>query len=211
MMSRARNWCIAAYLVCFAAVGSQGCNRSPSRISAPNINPERSGAAAITAYDRDGDGKLSKLELKKCPALLASLAVYDTDKDEKISAEEIAARLKSWEASKVGITAAPFTIRLDGRPLVGATVLLEPEPFLDGAVMPASAETSASGLAGPSMSAENLPTGVRHGVQPGIYKLKLTHPTQKIPAKFGEESEIGLEVQPIFDTFNPPVFDLKSK
>jgi hypothetical protein len=193
------------------AIWSQGCNRSPARIAAPNIDPQQTGAAAVAAYDRDGDGQLSKAELKRCPALLASLALYDTNKDEKIDAEEIAARLKSWEATRVGITAAPFIVRLDGRPLAGATVILEPEPFLEGVLMPASAETNASGFAGPSMAAENLPKGVRFGVQPGIYKIRLTHPTQRIAAKFNEQTELGLEVQPLYDSFNPTVFDLKSK
>jgi EF hand len=209
-MSRTRRWPIGACLVSAMAIWGEGCSHSPSRIAAPHIDPERTGAAVIAAYDRDGDGKLSKLELKKCPALLASLAAYDTNKDDKIDAEEIAARLKSWEATRVGITAAPLIIRLDGRPLVGATVLLEPEPFLEGTLMPASAETNASGFAGLSMAAENLPKGVRSGVQPGLYKIRLKHPTQRIPAKFNEETEIGLEVQPLYDIFNPPVLDLKS-
>jgi len=210
-MSRAGSWRIAAYLVSLVAICSEGCSRSPTRISPAKIDPERVGAAAVAAYDRDGDGKLSKLELKKCPALLASLAAYDTNNDQMIDAGEIAAHLKTWEATRVGITAAPFVVRLDGRPLAGAMVLLEPEPFLEGVVMPASAETNESGMAGPSMSAVNLPKGVRHGVQPGIYKIKLTHPKQSLPSKFNEETEIGLVVEPLYDAFNPPVFELKSK
>jgi hypothetical protein len=209
-MSRAGSWRIGAYLVSALALWSEGCNQSPARIAAPKIDPEHAGAAAVAAYDRDGDGRLSKLELKKCPALLGSLKAYDANSDEQIDAEEIAAQLKSWEATRVGITAAPVIIRLDGRPLAGAKVLLEPEPFLEGAVMPASAETSASGVAGLSMAPEDLPKGVRAGVQPGFYKIRLTHPTQRIPVKFNEETELGLEVKPLFDTFNPPIFDLKS-
>jgi hypothetical protein len=188
-----------------------GCSGRPSRIHPPKIDPESAGNEAISAYDTDGDAALSKEELKKCPALLAALDAYDTTKDGKIQPEEIAARLKSWEESKIGITAATFYIKLDGRPLTGAQVLLDPEPFLEGAIMPASAETNSSGLAGPSMASEHLPEGVRFGLQSGIYKIKVTHPSLKIPAKYNEQTELGLEVPPFFDLYQPPVFALKTK
>lgn len=188
-----------------------GCSRTPTRIEAPDIDPDGAGRGAITAYDQDGDGALSKDELKKCPALLSAIGAYDTSQDGKIDAHEIAAQLKSWEATRVGITAASFCLMLDGRPLVGAQVVLEPEPFLEGAVQPANAETTSAGMAGPSMAKEQLPEGVRFGLQPGLYKIKLSHPTLKIPAKYNEQTELGIEVPPHFDLYNPPKFELKTK
>jgi hypothetical protein len=188
-----------------------GCSRTPARIKPADIDPVATGKAAVAAYDQNGDGALSKTELKNCPALLGALDLYDVGQDGSIDAEEITARLKSWEATKVGITAAPFFVRLDGRPLAGATVVLEPEPFLNGAVRPARAEINSSGLANASLAAENLPSGVRSGLQAGLYKIKISHPTLKLPAKYNEQTELGLEVQPLFDIYNPPVFELKSK
>jgi hypothetical protein len=188
-----------------------GCSLGPSRIQPPNIDPENAGREAVAAYDKDGDSALSKDELIRCPALLNALASYDTSRDGKIQAEEIAARLKSWADTKVGITAATFYIRLDGRPLTDAQILLEPEPFLEGAVAPATAVTNSSGLAGPSMASEHLPEGIRFGLQSGIYKIKVTHPARTIPAKYNEQTELGLEVPPYFDLYNPPTFELKTK
>jgi hypothetical protein len=188
-----------------------GCSRTPSRIQPPKISPENAGRKAVAAYDQDGDDALSKEELKKCPALLAAIGAYDTSQDGKIDAGEIAARLKSWETTRVGITAATFYVKLDGRPLTGARVLLEPEPFLGGAVMPASAEINSSGLAGPSMAPEHLPEGVRYGLQSGLYKIRISHPTLKIPTKYNEQTELGLEVPPHFDLYHPPVIELTTK
>jgi hypothetical protein len=188
-----------------------GCSWTPSRIEPPQIDPESAGNEAITAYDKDGDAALAKEELKSCPALLAALDVYDTSKDGKIQPEEIAARLKSWEDTKVGITAATFYLKLNGRPLTGAQVVLEPEPFLEGAVMPASCETNSSGLAGPTMAPEHLPEGVRFGLQSGLYKIKVTHPSLQIPAKYNEQTELGIEVPPHFDLYHPPIFELRTK
>jgi len=210
-MHDAGSWRIGTCLVFAVAIWGGGCSRTPARIDPPNIDPEAAGTGAIAAYDQDGDSALSKDELKKCPALLAAMGAYDSNQDGKIEADEIAARLKSWEATRIGITAATFYVRLDGRPLTGATAVLEPEPFLEGAVMPASAEINTSGLAGPSMAKEHLPEGVRFGLQPGLYKIKLSHPTLKIPAKYSEQTELGLEVPPHFDLYNPPSFKLTSK
>lgn len=198
---------LAVFLAAFFA----GCSRTPSRISGPNIDPQDAANAAISAYDRDGDNALSKTELKQCPSLLGGIDGYDANHDSKITADEIASRLKSWEASRVGITAATFYLKLDGRRLEGAKVVLEPEPFLADAIAAASAETNSSGLAGPSMGAEHLPKGVRSGLQPGLYKIKVTHPKLKIPAKYNDQTELGLEVPPQFDLYHPPTFELSSK
>ena len=188
-----------------------GCGRTPSRIQPANINPENAGREAVAAYDQDGDGLLSKEELKKCPALLAAIDSYETGGDGTVNAGEITARLKAWRATRVGITAAALYLKLDGRPLVGARVLLVPEPFLEGAVKPASAETDSTGLAGLSMAAEDLPEGVRFGLQNGLYKIKVSHPDVKIPAKYNEQTELGLEVPPHFDLYNPPLIKLTTK
>lgn len=202
-----RNACVAMVVL----IGVGGCSRVPARIQPADIDPEGAGAAAVAVYDQDGDSQLSSGELKKCPALLASLASYDTSQDGKLDASEIAARLAQWKETRVGVTAATFYVELDGRRLAGAKIVLEPEPFLADSVAPASAEVNSSGLAAPSMAAELLPEGVRSGLQTGLYKIKITHPTLKIPAKYNEQTELGLEVPPHFDLYNPPTFKLTSK
>jgi hypothetical protein len=209
-MPRINESYLGAFVIC-AGICVCGCNPAPARILGPNINPQSAGQEAVHAYDRDGDGVLSADELKACPALLGAIGAYDTNQDGKIDAQEIAARLQSWEATRVGITAATFYVKLDGRPLSGAQVDLEPESFLGGAVMPASAETNSSGLAGPSMAPENLPEGVRFGLQSGLYKVRISHPALKSPAKYNEQTQLGLEVPPHFDLYNPPLFELTNR
>jgi len=193
-----------------AALALVGCMNTPARIEGPSIDPQGASQAAIKEYDKNGDGVLSKQELEQCPALLSAIDAYDANKDESISTEEVAARLKSWERSRVGITSASFYLKLDGRPLSGAKVTLDPEPFLGGAVKPATGESNSTGLVGPTMAPEDLPEGVHFGLQAGLYKIHVSHPAIRSPAKYDEQTRLGIEVPPYFDLYSPPVMELKN-
>jgi hypothetical protein len=199
-----------AISACFVVGVIVGCSGRPARIEVVDIDSQDAGASAVQEYDKDGDGALSKPELKACPALLSAFGAYDTNKDDKIDAGELAARFDAWRASKIGITTATFYLKRGGRPLVGAKVTLEPEAFFKGAVKQATAETNSSGLAGPTLAPEDLPDGVRFGMHTGLYKIKVSHPSLK-SQKYGDQSELGIEVPPSFDLYNPPVFVLTDK
>ncbi len=187
-----------------------GCSRGPAAVKPPYIDPAEASRQAIELYDTDHNGVLSDKELEACPGILMHRDLYDADHDGKISREEIEDRIRKLRASKVGLTRLGVQIRLDGRPLSGATVKLIPEKYLGSDVKAAIGVTGASGGASLSIPPEDLPAA-QHGltgVHYGTFKVEITHPSIKIPAKYNAQTTLGYETE----RGNPFVeFDLKSK
>jgi hypothetical protein len=176
-----------------AAIGCGG----PGRIEPPSIEPNAAGAAAIEAYDQDGDGGLTREECARCPVLAdEAFGRYDADRDGKITSEELAARLQSMLDKKIGLVPAWCTVTLDGQPLAGAVVQLEPEVLLEGMLGEARGTTGVRGTAQiDSVAAEGdeaLP-----GTPPGIYRVRITHPEVNLPARYNKESTLGMEIAPL--------------
>ena len=171
-----------------------GCGRL-STVEPPDVNADEAAAAAIEAYDKDSDGFLSEAELEALPAL--TLATADKDSDRKVSAEEIAQRIRLWSDGETGLMTFYCNVTLDGRTLEGAEVKLEPEPFLGEAVKPASGVMRSDGAI-LKIDPELLPEDQRmmRGVQPGLYKVRITHPSAKIPARYNTETTLGQEIVP---------------
>jgi hypothetical protein len=178
---------LAAFLV-------SGCG-GLSELKPPQVNADEAASAAIEAYDSDGNGALSEAELAKLPAL--TLKSSDKDGDSQVSAEEIAARIRVWSEGETGLMSFYCMVTFDGRPLEGAEVTLDPEPFLDGAVKPASGITRSDGAI-LKIDPALLPEEDRYlrGVQPGLYKVRITHPTQKIPPRYNTATTLGQEIVP---------------
>lgn len=197
------------FFVCLAFIFLSGCG-GPSRVKPPKINAQKAGQQAVQEYDQDGDGLLSKEELKSCPGLERAIDKYDANSDSKISADEIANRFQSWLDLRIGLVGCSFFVELDGKPLDGGSVELVPETFMGRAVKPASSPIDATGSANPSMSQDDLPRGVGFGMAFGVYKIKVIHPTKSIPSKYNEQTELGLEIGPDYDIYNPVRFRLKS-
>jgi hypothetical protein len=65
-------WCIAA-VMCLSLVVGAGCDRG-ARVPLPSLNPAAAAKAALDEYDTNKDGKISGEELDKCPALKSALA-----------------------------------------------------------------------------------------------------------------------------------------
>jgi hypothetical protein len=166
-----------------------------STIKPPDVNADEAAAAAIEAYDDNGDGFLSEAELKDLPALTMQSA--DKDSDGQVSADEIAVRIRLWSEGETGLMTFYCNVTLDGRTLEGAEVKLDPEPFLGEAVKPASGITRSDGGI-LKIDPELLPEDQRmmRGVQPGLYKVRITHPSAKIPARFNTETTLGQEIVP---------------
>ena len=164
-----------------------------SPVKPPDVDPDEAAAAALADYDADGDAQLSADELKKLPAI--KLKGVDSDGNGQISANELAARLRQWTEGRAGMLSFHCTVTLDGSPLSDAVVLLEPEPFLGDAVKPASGITS-NGDAILKIDPELLPTDQRmlRGVQPGVYKVRITHKSITIPARYNTETTLGQEI-----------------
>jgi hypothetical protein len=159
------------------------------------VDPDAAGAAAIEQYDKDGDGLLDKTELKACPALLTKLDLYDESNDEKLTGEEIRNKLQEMYDKGSGMTQLSCIVTMDGMPLSGATVKFVPEPFLGGRIPPAEGVTNSSGDASIGIAPEELPKQLRRHslMRAGIYRVEITHPTKKIPARYNTETELGFE------------------
>jgi hypothetical protein len=184
--------CACVILLSFAA----GCSGSPAALRAPDIDATAAGKEAVALYDTNGDAAISATEVVKCPALLYAWRKIDANNDQQLSAEEITARIRTWSARGTALTDFKCTVLLNGRPLPGVEVALEPAPFFGGALQPARGETDDQGLASISIARDKLPDPSISGVCLGLYTVRITsHVNEKlIPAKYNRNSELGQEV-----------------
>ena len=180
------------------AGGMAGCRRGPATVKQPAIDPAAAGREALSAYDTDGNGTISGQELAASPALEAALKRLDTNGDGGVSADEVAARVKAWKAMRTGLASVRFHVTLDGQPLAGARVALEPESFLGTHVKPASGETNQFGDVSPSVAREDLPDpSLPGGVHFGLYRVRVTKAAggkETLPARYNTETTLGQEI-----------------
>jgi hypothetical protein len=167
-------------------------------------------------YDKNGDGKVAGDELEAAPALKASMKTLDTDGDKAVSADEVAARVKSWAASQTGLMEIRCKVTLDGQPLAGAKVTFEPDPSLGDEIEPSDGETNMYGIVSATIPPEKRPKpDWPSGGQLGLYKVKISkvvNGKETIPARYNAETTLGQEVandDPRFKSRNL-VFALKS-
>lgn len=85
--------------------------------------------SAMQQYDANGDGSLSKDELRSSPPLLASLSRIDSDGNGAVSLAELSSRIEIL-ASGPRFIALDVRIVERGKPLVGAELTLVPETFM---------------------------------------------------------------------------------
>jgi hypothetical protein len=193
-----------------------GCSGRPPRVHPPTIDPDQAAAAALQEYDTDGDGALAADELDRVPGIKRALTRYDLNGDQRVTADELARRVKKWSESRVGI-GSPFglTVKLDGRPLEGATVRLVPERFLGPAVKAGVGTTDQHGVVYVVIPEEDLPTNQKDlkGVQLALYKIEITHPTKSIPARYNTETTLGQDIayETLMTTARDLVLELSSR
>jgi hypothetical protein len=175
-----------------------GCSRGPSRIKPPHIDPEDSADEALTLYDANKDGLLDKAELANCPAMLAELTAYDVDSNGSASREEIIGRITDLRKHGVGLSRLNCNVSLNGRGLENASVEFEPESYLGDEIQKAFGTTNARGVAQMAIPAEELPEDQRDlkGIHYGTYKVRINHPTIKLPPKYNVETTLGYESRP---------------
>jgi hypothetical protein len=183
----------AAVAIVLPAILLVGCGDNRGRALPPKYNPQ-AGAEAMQAYDKNKDGFLSGDELKRVPALLASLGQVDTDNDKKVSAKEIDDRVRAWQETKIAEVSVRCHVTLDGQPLSDVQVVFDPEPFLGPEVPQATGTTNASGTTGMSMPTEKLADPKYGGVACGWYKIRVTSASRKFPAHYNSETTLGCEV-----------------
>ncbi len=174
-----------------------GCNFAPSRVLPPEVDPSSAATAAMQQYDADSDGQLSQEELKKVPGMLKAIEVYDKNADKQISREEIQSRIQARLDSGLGMMAFSCKVEMNGRPLEGAEVKMIPESFQGAALKAAKGTTDASGMAVISIPVEDLPPGDKDLVglmQPGLYRVEITHPSAKIGSRYNTDTTLGQEL-----------------
>jgi hypothetical protein len=127
--------------------------------------------------------------------MLSELAAYDSDGNGAVSSEEISTRLSALLKYGVGLTSLRCEVRMNGRPLQGADVLFEPEPYLGEEVKSARGKTNARGMAQMAIPAEELPASQQalKAIHFGTYKVRITH--AKAPPKYNAETTLGYETR----------------
>ncbi len=190
---RRRFWAFLLGSSCLAC-GLVGCGGG-SDLSPPDISPEAVAAKAIKQCDKNGDGVLDAAELEDCPSLKSALKLIDTNRDGKVSADELAARLTKLVESRIGRVNVGCTVSLDGTPLEGATVRLIPETFMGDSCKAASATTEGNGSGRFKLEGE-----AREGVQWGYYRVEVSKKDgagqEQLPERYNTKSTLGYEVAP---------------
>jgi hypothetical protein len=173
-----------------------GCTGRPGAISPPSVDAADAAEQAIEQFDRSGDGSLSKEEWSASPELASAAERYDADRDGSLDVEDIATGLEAWQQTGIGARSVPFAVRVNGRPFAGATIRLLPAAFLGEAVKPATGETGPTGGGYLRMAPEDLPENAPNIplVQPGLYRVEITHPSTTIPPKYNTSTTLGIEI-----------------
>jgi len=186
------------FLGCASALVVVGCSRGPARVGQPSIDPAGAGAGALEAYDTNGDGKIAGGELDASPALKSALERLDADHDGGVSAGEIAERVKAWKAMRTGLASIRCQVTLDGKPLPGAMVTLEPEPFLGNQVKRATGQSNQFGDAAPTVAEADKPDpSLPGGVHFGLYTVTISKQAggkETLPERYSVKPGLGLEV-----------------
>jgi hypothetical protein len=129
-----------------------------------------------------------------------------------LSQKEIAEEVDWMYQRNSGLTSLNCSVTLDGGPLAGATVKFIPEKFLGDEIKTAEGVTNGAGVAALSIPIEELPKELRRtaALRVGIYRVEITHPTKKLPAKYNTESELGFDFH-AGDHVQSPTFNLVSR
>jgi len=151
-------------------------------------------------FDKDGDGFIAGAELDATPGIKAAMETIDVDKDGKASESEIAKRIESWGQRGTGLTTLGFRVNLNGKPLPGAAVVFEPEPFLGDQFKAAVGETNANGDGSVSIPKEQrVPADAPSGLYLGLYRVRVSKKDggkEAIPAIYNTETTLGQQVAP---------------
>lgn len=138
-----------------------GCSGTPSRVAMVEVDADDAAAHAMAAYDTNKDGKLSDEELRAVPGIHKWKQHYDTDGDGAVAEAEVVARIKKWQSDKLAFRSIGARVELNGRPVPGVEVLLIPEQYLGPAFKAAKGVTNNRGNASLSVAPEDLPTAIK--------------------------------------------------
>lgn len=176
-----------------------GCSDRSGRLLPPKIDADAAVEALIADYDTNKNAVIDGTEFDRIPAIKSAISKYDSNGDTQVTADEIRARIESWQIVPMATMPISCTVRLNRRPLPGATVVLEPEAPFAGSLKSASGTTDKGGFAQLSIEFEDQPDRIVNGVQCGLYRVRITAPLgggRELPAKYNTSTQLGLEVAP---------------
>lgn len=182
---------LAVSALCFASCLA-GCTGS-ARVEAPEFDAEGIASGAMAAYDSDSDGELSKSECKTSPFALDR---WDADSDGAITEDEIQSRIEKYIEKGLGMLDVTCRVTLNGRPLENANVEFVPEEYMGGAIKAAEATTDIDGLGTPAVPEIVAEDPVLTGLQPGLYRIRVTHSEIKLAARYNEASTLTFDASP---------------
>lgn len=163
--------------------------------SAPRLDAAAAADKAMAEYDQNQDGVLDAKELERCPALRQSLKLLDKNGDGRISAEEIAERLRGYAAAAGNRFSFPCQVTLDSKPLAGAVVTAVPEKFLGTSYRQATGTTDEGGMV--YFQEDGQPEA---GLPCGFYRLEVSRKSaqgqETLPARYNSQTTLGLEIAP---------------
>jgi hypothetical protein len=196
----------AVVVVALGMVVLTGCLGRQSRIAAASWDPDTAADDAMTQLDKDGDGQLSAEELDAAPGLKYCVKQLDADENGKLSRQEVYDRIKLYQDLKVGLADFSCQVFYKKKPLANATLRLVPEPFLGAVVKSAVGTSMRGGQVRVITEGEDNP-----GAPIGMFRVEITSPDVKIPAKYNTETTLGVEVSPVTNPYQsgPITFDLK--
>jgi hypothetical protein len=188
-----RSWFHASSLFLIFCIS---CKPGFDSIPMTELVPADAASAAITQYDKDGDGVLTAPELS--PSLQAAKKQIDINGDDRITAEEIAARLTAWMEKQQAVRNISCKVLLKGQPLVGADVSFIPEEFLGSKFRRAGGRTSEDGVAEILHAYPDRPDpDVREGIRVGLYRVEISKKElykETLPEEFNTRSRLGQEI-----------------
>jgi hypothetical protein len=141
---------LAFSLTSAALLAAAGCSAGSSG-TPPDVDPQAATAYALEHFDANDDDALEPSELSRCPALAAARASFDIDQDGRIGQDELTDGLSQMFGSQTSLTEMICNVKLNGRPLAGATVRLRPIEMLGDALPSAEGVTDQRGIAHPCM------------------------------------------------------------
>lgn len=169
-----------------------GCG-GPRAIPIPAYTPAKMAAEALALYDTNKDGKIDAQELKACSALADGLAAIDTNKDKAIDAGELTERFEGFQKSGVGLIDVRGKVTRGNTPVANVTVELQPEKFMGTVVKPAVGTSTPSGDVIFRVAGEDLP-----GIQLGYYRivatLKDNAGKNSLDEKYNVKTTLGKEI-----------------
>lgn len=169
-----------------------GCSSNkPAAVTIPDWDPSGFASTIREKLDKNGDELVDQGELAEAPGLMFGARFIDKDGDGKLSREELVARFTKYRDRRLGLTSTEFRVTLNGRPVVGAEVRLVPEFFLTDAIEPATGTSIVQGIVRPSIAGQPMAL-----MAPGYYRVEVTSPSVKLPAKFNSATTLGVEVSP---------------